>query len=58
VDTTIVDGRVVMRGRKFLTIDEDEVLSQANRAFDRVLDRMVVPSEFQGEVTIEPRMVT
>lgn len=41
VDTTIVDGRIVMRGREFQTIDEPKVLAEANAAFLRTLDRMV-----------------
>jgi 5-methylthioadenosine/S-adenosylhomocysteine deaminase len=40
VDTTIVDGRVLMRGRKLLTLDEQEILRQANAAFQRVLARI------------------
>jgi cytosine/adenosine deaminase-related metal-dependent hydrolase len=28
VDTTIVDGRVLMRGRQLLTLDEAEILRQ------------------------------
>jgi 5-methylthioadenosine/S-adenosylhomocysteine deaminase len=43
VDTTIVDGQVVMEGRKILTVDEDEVIREANRAFREVEARMVVP---------------
>jgi 5-methylthioadenosine/S-adenosylhomocysteine deaminase len=43
VDTTIVDGRVVMEGRKILTVDEDEVIREANRAFREVEARMIVP---------------
>jgi 5-methylthioadenosine/S-adenosylhomocysteine deaminase len=39
VDTTIVDGRVLMRGRRVLTVDEPEVLEQAQRACDRMLER-------------------
>ena len=39
VDTTIVDGRVLMRGRKVLTVDETEVLEQAQIACDRMLER-------------------
>ena len=30
VDTTIVDGQVLMRGRELLTMDEPEILRQAN----------------------------
>ena len=37
---TIVDGRVLMRGRQLLTLDEQEILRQANAAFQRVLARI------------------
>jgi 5-methylthioadenosine/S-adenosylhomocysteine deaminase len=43
VDTTIVDGRVLMEGRQILSIDEHEVIREANRAFQEVESRMVVP---------------
>jgi 5-methylthioadenosine/S-adenosylhomocysteine deaminase len=45
VDTTIIDGRVVMENRRLLTVDEDEVRREANDAFRRILDRMVVPAQ-------------
>ena len=38
VDTTIVDGQVLMRGRTVLTMDEALVLREANRALTRVTD--------------------
>jgi 5-methylthioadenosine/S-adenosylhomocysteine deaminase len=44
VHTTIVDGKVVYDDRNFTTIDEQKVLREANDAFRRVLDRMVVPT--------------
>ena len=44
VDTTIVDGKIVMENRQLTTVDEQKVLREANAAFRRVLDRMVVPS--------------
>ena len=44
VDTTIIDGRIVMEHRELTTIDERKVLHEANDAFRRVLDRMVVPT--------------
>jgi len=40
VDTTIVDGQVLMRKRELLTMDEPEILRQANAAFQRVLARI------------------
>jgi 5-methylthioadenosine/S-adenosylhomocysteine deaminase len=43
VDTTIINGRIVMENRQLTTIDEQKVLREANEAFRRVLDRMVVP---------------
>ena len=43
VDTTIVDGRILMRGREILTVDEHEVIRRANQAFQEVESRMVVP---------------
>jgi 5-methylthioadenosine/S-adenosylhomocysteine deaminase len=40
VDTTIVDGRILMRGRELLTMDEPEILRQANAGLSRVLSRI------------------
>jgi 5-methylthioadenosine/S-adenosylhomocysteine deaminase len=40
VDTTIVDGRVLMRNRRLLTMDEPEILRQANAGLVRVLGRI------------------
>ncbi len=37
VDTTIVDGRILMRGRELLTVDEQTVLAQANVALQRIV---------------------
>jgi 5-methylthioadenosine/S-adenosylhomocysteine deaminase len=44
VDTSIIDGRIVMEGRQITTVDEKEVLTKANEAFLRVLERMEVPA--------------
>ena len=44
VDTTIIDGKVVMENRQLLTVDEPRILREANAAFLRILDRMVVPA--------------
>jgi len=39
VETVIVDGRVVMEGRRILTVDERPVLGEAQRAADDLLAR-------------------
>jgi 5-methylthioadenosine/S-adenosylhomocysteine deaminase len=44
VDTTIIDGKVVMEGRRLKTVDEGAVLHNANLAFQRIIERMVVPA--------------
>ena len=43
VDTTIIDGKIVMEDRQLTMVDEQKVLREANDAFRRILDRMVVP---------------
>jgi 5-methylthioadenosine/S-adenosylhomocysteine deaminase len=37
VDTTIVDGEILMQGRKLLTMDESQILAEANAGFLRTL---------------------
>jgi 5-methylthioadenosine/S-adenosylhomocysteine deaminase len=37
VDTTIVDGKILMRGRQLVTVDEAAVLDQANQALRRIV---------------------
>jgi 5-methylthioadenosine/S-adenosylhomocysteine deaminase len=37
VDTTIVDGRILMRGRELTTVDEAAVLGHANQALQRIV---------------------
>jgi 5-methylthioadenosine/S-adenosylhomocysteine deaminase len=39
VDTVIIDGNVVMRGRKLLTIDEEEAMSKAEGVADELVER-------------------
>ncbi|MDI6884660.1 MAG: amidohydrolase family protein [Hadesarchaea archaeon] len=39
VDTTIVDGKILMRERKVLTLDEDKVLREAQKSSDALLAR-------------------
>jgi len=43
VDTTIINGNIVMEGGRLTTVDEQKVREKANEAFIRVLDKMVVP---------------
>ncbi|WP_144713695.1 amidohydrolase [Curtobacterium pusillum] len=42
VDSTIIDGTVVMRGRRLTRVDEQRVVSEANAAFRRVRDSLTV----------------
>lgn len=42
VDTSIIDGDVVMQGRKLTKVNEDEIVREANAAFRRIKDKMVV----------------
>lgn len=39
IDTTIVDGRVLMRGRKVLSMDEESALDAADAAISKALER-------------------
>ena len=39
VHTVIVDGRIALQGRKALFVDEDEILDDAQRETDAMLDR-------------------
>lgn len=39
-DTVIVDGRILMEGRKLLTIDEDEVRGKVQELSGKLLDRL------------------
>lgn len=36
VDTVLINGRVVMEGRKLLTIDESRVMTQVRRIAERI----------------------
>jgi 5-methylthioadenosine/S-adenosylhomocysteine deaminase len=40
VDSTIIDGKIVMEDRRLTTVDEQKVLREANAAFLRVVDRI------------------
>jgi len=39
VDTTIVDGEILMRNRRVKTMNESSVLSKAQRAYEAVSSR-------------------
>jgi len=36
VDTVVINGRIVMRNRKLLTVDEEEVMERVNRIAGRI----------------------
>jgi 5-methylthioadenosine/S-adenosylhomocysteine deaminase len=40
VDTTIVNGKILMAGRQLLSMDERQILAEANAAFERTLARI------------------
>ncbi|MEM3402478.1 MAG: amidohydrolase family protein, partial [Candidatus Hadarchaeales archaeon] len=37
VDTVIVDGKILMQGRKVLTVDEEEIMRRAQRAAEEMI---------------------
>ena len=41
-DTSIIDGRIVMRGRRLVFVDEKQIVREANAAFRRIRDHLVV----------------
>jgi len=47
VDTAIIDGRIVMKNRQVLTIDEESVIREANERGARLLER--------AGITIKPK---
>ena len=47
VDTVVIDGQVVMEGRRVLTLDEESILDEARRRFPQVMER--------GGLNIAPR---
>lgn len=42
VDTVIVDGAVLMEGRKVMTVDEDEILAYARQEIEKAFERVDV----------------
>lgn len=49
VDTTIIDGRVVVHHRNALTVDEAEVLRKAEETLYKVLDRSGLATQTKSE---------
>ena len=49
VDTVIVDGRVLMKGREVLTLDEGEVLERAQKISGNLLARQGISEPTEGE---------
>jgi 5-methylthioadenosine/S-adenosylhomocysteine deaminase len=41
-DTSIIDGRIVMQGRRLVFVDEEQIIREANAAFRRIRDDLVV----------------
>jgi 5-methylthioadenosine/S-adenosylhomocysteine deaminase len=41
-DTSIIDGRIVMRDRRLVFVDEQRIVREANAAFRRIRDDLVV----------------
>jgi 5-methylthioadenosine/S-adenosylhomocysteine deaminase len=39
VDTVLIDGNTVMKNRKMLTIDEEEVIERATKALQSVKEK-------------------
>ena len=40
VETSVIDGRIVMENRKILTIDVDRVLSRAQEAAEKIVAKL------------------
>ncbi len=39
VDTTIIDGQIIMKNREFLNIDVKEVIEEANKSINRMIEK-------------------
>ena len=50
VDTVIVNGKVIMRDRKILTIDEDKAREQVHKTVEKLWDRLLSKGEYQLDV--------
>jgi len=40
VDTTIIDGKIVMQDRKITTVDEERVMDESKKTLDSLIDRI------------------
>ena len=52
VETTIVDGRVLMHNRKLTTINEEEVVREADKALERVRRSVCTVMRDRGRLTM------
>lgn len=50
VDTVLVDGRVVVRGGRVLTVDEDRLRARAQEAADRIRAKNASAWTFAAEM--------
>ncbi len=50
VDTVIVNGRIIMQGRKLLTIDEEKEKEYVHRVVEKLWDRLLSKGEYQLDV--------
>ncbi len=50
VKTVIVNGRIIMRNRKLLTIDEQKALEYVHRVVSKLWDRLLSEGEYQLDV--------
>lgn len=42
VDTSIIDGKIVMENRKLLTLNEEKIIKNANRSIERLWKRVIL----------------
>lgn len=50
VDTVIVNGRIIVRDRRLVTVDEEKELEYVHRVVERLWDRLLSKGEYQLDV--------